>query len=76
MSGGRSTRDDGARAPRSGSAPQRRAHGAQLTLVDGGVRPWYLSERTRKIGNAGVARARDALSRAERPEPRDVRRAG
>ncbi len=54
----------------------RRNRGAQLTLVDGEAQPWYLSPRTRSIGNAGVARARDALARADRPEPREARRAG
>jgi hypothetical protein len=45
----------------------------QLRLIEGERRPdWALDEKTRRIGRAGVAAAREALRRARPPEPKSV----
>lgn len=72
--------DTGARpAPASRSAPRPDTVG-QLRLLPsppGATREWVLDERTRRIGRAGVARARAVLQQAQPPTPREsvVRRA-
>lgn len=47
---------------------------SQLRLLPGGSvsrQPdWELDERTRTLGRAGVAEAREALRRAKAPEPK------
>jgi hypothetical protein len=44
----------------------------QLRLLPGGApRPdWQLDERTREVGRAGVAQAREILRSARPPEPK------
>lgn len=66
-------------APESRSEPRPDTVG-QLRLLPsppGSPREWVLDERTRRIGRAGVARARAVLQQAHPPTPREsgVRRA-
>jgi hypothetical protein len=45
----------------------------QLRLIPGGprARRWTLDERTRQVGRAGVAEAREILRHARPPQPRE-----
>jgi hypothetical protein len=45
----------------------------QLRLLPGGprARRWSLDERTRQVGRAGVAEAREILRHAQPPKPRE-----
>jgi hypothetical protein len=45
----------------------------QLRLIPGGprARRWSLDERTRQVGRAGVAEAREILRHARPPQPRE-----
>ena len=45
----------------------------QLRLIPGGprARRWTLDERTRQVGRAGVAEAREILRHASPPQPRE-----
>ncbi|HEX5095870.1 MAG TPA: hypothetical protein VFX21_07655 [Acidimicrobiia bacterium] len=48
-------------------------HEGQLRLIPGGprARRWALDERTRQVGRAGVAEAREILRHARPPQPRE-----
>lgn len=50
--------------------PTRDAGAVQLRLLGSDDRPdWVLDSKTRRVGRAGVAEAREVLRRARPPEP-------
>jgi len=63
-------------SPGAGSdrPPAAESRAVQLRLLDGDDRPdWVLDPRTRRVGRAGVAEAREILRRAQPPDPQRQR---